>query len=226
LNEYTCKYSLYHDKKVVGNEPRSNNGWLYSSIAKELGLPIDIEKLNDVSKACIPDDDWLYLLYRLPNKRLPPFSRDELVGQACLGVLDVEMLAENDWNVCKFRNLPAYSIKETFEALLYLKDKHRNTIWLEEVFEAYKFVFSVSPADRYFLKRVYKKPTSFFEITMFILYVASTMIAGGNGELNILWVQLRKLESKLFIHLINYKKSILGYFGPYHIFTKKVLADE
>jgi len=107
------------------------------------------------------------------------------------------------------------------KAIWSLRGEHRNHIWQNMIYDAYPLAFRLPLHDRYYAcKFAGITPT----LTMFLawyLYVVSTLIQEKPGHLNILWLQLRDLDSKFLVKLINRRESFKAYFGWRHVFNQE-----
>lgn len=218
---YKCKYELYHDKPVQNNEPSSNNGWIYTAYAYYLGMfnnPMDFVHYSNVYAMCVLVDHPLYWVTRLPEKMFPPISRDEIMGMYILGVLPFKKLKER--NFCMIRsNFVKFDLVKAVKSLWEIRNKHRNYAWENKMYHVYPVVFKLYWHDQYFFRKTSGVIPGIFETICFYLYMISTIIKKDPGELNLLWVQLKHLNSKYWIKLIDQKKSFREYFGKDHIFN-------
>lgn len=198
---YTDKFGRIHDKPTDGDSPSSNNGWLYSAIAKKLGMQLDINKT--AGQFCA-----LFRL-RTPQVSTPPISRDEILGLAYLGYLKPEHLS--GWNFSPFP-IPEFDLFDFVKQVLALVDwknrtlKHRNTFWKEEYSQIYRFAFSVPFSDRHFINQCW-------------------------GKYNPVWhlyhvLSMRKQPSDRSARLLRYlktgqdKEAVANYFGDGHPLSK------
>lgn len=177
MPSYFDKFGRLHHKPCKDGEPSSNNSWLYSAFYKKAGGSLSFILLNECFRDCVKQhpDGQLFLI-RSPDKPLPPFSRDEAIGLAYLGLLHKEHL--NGWNFSPYP-VPRFSLKTLLKQLWELRPilkkvksdefkyvqnyveeyafeymlvwKHRNYFWQNNLDQLYRFAFSVPLVDRHFL---------------------------------------------------------------------------
>jgi len=218
-NVYICKYGLWHHKPVKNGEPSSNNGWIYTAIARHLGLvdKEDYYSLLSVYQDCKGKGD--FTLERFPDYAgVPPISRDEIIGMRSLEFLPIELLTENKWSFLSERKKYEVGFIRIAKALWYLKDKHRNEIWQKPVKDAWSVGFKIWHHDRHHLLISSFRLTTVFNFIMFNLYALITLLRNDSAEKNLLWVQLMDLKSSFWIRFINVEKDLLDVFGPDHPF--------
>lgn len=226
MSRYICKYGLFHHKEceenVYGvNEPSSNNGWIYTAFSAYLGYTIRIDNLHELYLKCQHSVESPFIITRLPGKQEPPISRDELIGMLSLGM--AEFLPKNNWYYFDYKEevKPINQIK----AALSLRGKHRNHAWTEKVTNAYPVVFRLWFWDVYYAKKMLNIKPTILEFILFNLYALSTILkfkksTSTLSEKNILWLQLKDLNSRVLIRFVNQKRNFLNYFGPHHDFTR------
>lgn len=229
---YKCKYGLYHDKPVKNNEPSSNNGWIYTAYANELGImPINVDQLTRLKRtfqACDEKPGNGILINRLPGKIKPPLSRDEVIGLYSLGMLEYSTLKRNHF---VFYGKGEPMNKKTFKKILkglaqlyvitMLKGKsHRNDFWKYKIKNMYQLAFRLTPADSYWLKKCEGIKPHEEERLIWNLYKKCTLENGSHGEINILWLQAKMMGDKKLAKKCKPEKNIKAYFGPDHIFSK------
>ena len=73
--------------------------------------------------------------------------------------------------------------------------------------------------DRYYINKMQNKRPTILEFIAFYLHAAYTVKNGSPGQLNLLWLQLHDLKSKILILLIDRKKNFLEYFDKDHPFN-------
>jgi hypothetical protein len=172
---YFDKFGRIHHKPCKDGEPSGNNGWLFSAYYKKAGGSLSFIMLNECFRDCVKQhpDGQLFLI-RSPDKPLPPFSRDEAIGLAYLGLLRKEHL--NGWNFSPYP-VPRFSLKTLLKQLWEVSphrvdhplavppkgikeykivgirffSKHRNYFWHNNLDQLYRFAFSVPLVDRHFL---------------------------------------------------------------------------
>ena len=85
---YQDKWTRYHHKPVKDGEPASNNGWIYTSVARKLGFKFDRDKLQECYNLCETETVPIKVK-RSPDQRFPPLSKDEVIGLISLGLLEL-----------------------------------------------------------------------------------------------------------------------------------------
>lgn len=222
MQNYICKYGLYHDKPVKDGEPSSNNGWIYTAYAKALGFPLPINiDYDSLFMDCKTEESSNFIRNRLPKKEEPPVSRDEIIGMHVMAN-DVCFLLGNlySWYLVK-RVWEKYSIIQSIKALWKIRKKHRNYVWKNKVYPAYKLAFKLMPHDRYFIKSTSMHfRSNLYEWCMFQLYAFSTIVQRNISAKNILWLQLEMLNSIFWIRFINQPKNFKKYFPADHPFNR------
>ena len=214
--KYVCKYGLYHDKPCVDNEPSSNNGWIYTAYAKALGLKTG--NYFYLYNSCF-SDRGNFIINRLPKKTKPPISRDEIIGMVSLKTTIDDVLWYSDFNMYRL-NLKNVSYFDSLKALWIIRNEHRNYMWENKIYPAYKLAFKLMPHDVYYIKKYNRVKQSFFEWGMFQLYAFSTILQNNVSAKNVLWLQLKDLNSIFWIKFLNQKKNFLEYFGKEHVFNR------
>lgn len=226
MSKYKCKYGLYHDKPVENNEPRSNNGWIYTAYSKYLAPGnIDDNQIYRTYQQCVKSYTPLSI-NRLPNKPLPPFSKDEVIGCVSLGLLKNDELERSHYNFCNInkefdRKLSFKSLWKAIKVLYKAKDEHRNYIWENEIVEAYPLAFRLPPEDIYYVKEYSGVRASIFESVAFYLNAAMTIYNGNKSSRMLLWLKLEDMNHWLK-KFVNKDQWVLDYFGPDHDFTKNL----
>lgn len=233
MNNYKCKYGLYHDKPVKDDEPSSNNGWLYTAMAMLLGVQeldtVHFMQLRDTYEECLNDNtNRLYFIYRLPNKVHPPISRDEVVGLTFLGSSLPHLLLQNKWYMFRTHKIIWHSLIDQLKAIWSIRDQHRNYFWQNNLDEAYPIAMRLWWHDRYYIKKVMGIRPNPLEFILFYLYAFSVIKKGSAGEKNLLTVQLADIGAKggwiakEMLNHIDVRENIKEYFGEDHIFYKKM----
>lgn len=232
-NNYKCKYSLYHDKPVKNNEPSSNNGWLYTSMAMLLGVQeldmVHFMQLRDTYNECLNTNmNRLYFINRLPNKAHPPISRDEVIGLTFLGSNLPHILMHNKWYMFRTHKIIWHGLIDQLRAIWSMRNEHRNYFWQNGVDAAYPIAMRIWWHDRYYMKKVMAIRPTIFEFICFYIYAFSIVKSGSAGEKNLLTIQLADVASKgswlaeSLLNNIDVRANIREYFGTDHIFYKKM----
>ena len=160
---YIDKYGRYHDKPCINGEPKSNNGWIYTAYAKNLGLGINRTQIKDCFTRCNIYDfkKQTHHIIRSPNKHLPPMSRDEVLGLAALRLLTPASVKHNNWSFSPYP-IPKFNLIKLVKQLLEMKGKHRNYFWENNLDQVYRFAFSVPLVDRHFILQQWGKFNLFY----------------------------------------------------------------
>ena len=214
---------MFHDKPVEFDmEPSSNNGWIYTAYAKMLD-----KSLVDVPSLCITylkcnNPTGLFIYDRLPGDSTPPMSRDELIGMHYLGLESHVKLMDNNYLICDSFVLK-FSTWQALKALWKIRNEHMNTVWKNDIYEAWRLAFKILPHDRYYFKKTDKLSSNILEFIMFQLYAFTTIIkksdaTGKVSAKNILYLQLKHLNSKFWIRFIDMKFNFKWYFKESHFF--------
>lgn len=213
-NKYICKHGLYHDKPVINGEPSSNNGWIYTAYAKKLHLMTG--NYQQLMFKCLSTEPP-FLINRLPDKKYPPISKDELIGMFSLNHDFFYVLQRWNFISVKVKKVPVY---RQILAMLKLINKHRNYVWQNNLTDAYPIVFKLPASDRYYMKKVMKENYSYFEMISFYINYIFTIYGDNTSSKNILWLQLKDMNSWFLIRFIKQKENFLKYFGENHVFNK------
>lgn len=107
MNNYFDKWKRVHDKPCIGEEPKSNNGWIYTAYLKKIGYQVDLMSLSTCFRQCKqinPETGELYLV-RSPYKDYPPMSRDEILGMVYLGFLKNNTCVDGILALSQYQNL-------------------------------------------------------------------------------------------------------------------------
>lgn len=227
MSNYICKYGLYHDKPVIEKEPSSNNGWIYTAYAKAIGLPISYIKMAQTFKDCVANNR---IINRLPGKKIPPLSRDEVIGMYYLGMLSYSYLKSNHFVYHGYgKPVNLKTIKEilsgltTLAIITMIKGKHhRNNFWKYDIKAMYQLAYRLNPADVYWLKKCEGIKPHTEECLAWKLYVKVTVDCGSESERNILWLQAKKLGKNNVLKKINVESNFKSYFGSDHILTRSL----
>lgn len=211
-NQYKCKYGLYHDKKVINGEPSSNNGWIYTAYGLKLFGEVYIE--SNTFNECYQSTQDFMRIDRLPNKRTPPLSIDEVIGMVSLGVLNADMLEAYDWYM--YGDIRAYkkirwidSIKEAWRC----RKQHRNYWWKRNNIKMAKLACKIMPWHKAYIKG---KPNLWFA-----LHVIFTAMGNNTSAKNLCLLMCEDLNSPLK-YLFNKKKQYADYFEDGHIFRESL----
>lgn len=146
MNNYYDMWGRLHHKPCQKLQPSSNNGWIYTSYSKKLGLSTNIRMLSTCFRDCFRDG----VLHRHPSsvESSVPISRDEILGMAYLGFLKRKHL--NGWNFSPYE-IPKFNIIKLILQLKEAHNKHRNYFWQNNLNQLYRFAFSVPLQDRAFI---------------------------------------------------------------------------
>jgi len=221
-NNYVCKYGLYHDKPVNNMEPRSNNGWIYTAYKKKLFILLysQRQKIKSAYESCVvtamTDSD--YCIYRLPGKKYPPISRDEIIGMYSLGF---DPLKNYGWAMYRETHKPDYWL--AIKTLWRIRKEHRNYFWEQHQWEAYPIAMKLWWHDRYYINKMQNKKCSIWQYICFKAYQYSITLKGTAGEKNLLALQLDDLG--MDNSYLDIKRNLLEYFGPDHIFNRINYTD-
>lgn len=187
MKNYIDKYGRYHDKPVPSSEePSSNNGWIYTAYAAKAGLELDKQKLAECFHDCQIYDfvNGVQYFIRSPGKKLPPNSRDEILGAVALGLLKPVHLEEQrhipEWNFSPYP-LPRFNLFKLLSQLKEAYGKHRNYFWQNNLDQLYRFAFSVPLQDRHFILKKWNKFKFYNPVHLFyaVYGKASSMISPG-----------------------------------------------
>ena len=215
---YKCKYGLYHDKPCLNNEPRSNNGFIYSSYAQKIGLKLDVELIAETYNKCIGDE--LYFIYRLPSKPEPVISRDEIIGMVSLGL---ENVLRYDYNLYRENKPPScIDYLVALKGLYKIRNEHRNYFWQNKIMSVYPLAMRLMPHDQYYVDMKIDGKSKPYKWLLFQLYAFATVMQENTSAKNVLWLQLKDLDSKFWIKYIDMKKNFAEYFGEEHVFNKQI----
>jgi|11BtaG_2_1085332.scaffolds.fasta_scaffold00997_5 hypothetical protein len=237
MNNYQDRFTRFHDKPTDGRNPSSNNGFIYTAYAKHI-VPdmVDQMKITECVHKCLVDKNK-FQINRNPNDPTPPLSRDEVMGILSIykntgyGDLLYKCLKSNHWNFC---NLPEYEKKPlnlnrilTAADILYdIKDEHRNTVWKENMIDAYPLAFRLPPSDIYYLKRLYGDKPNMLERLHFYAETLQSVYKGDKSGRVITWLKIKDLGLEdTFLGkkvIAREKQSFEEYLGKEHILTKNI----
>lgn len=143
---YIDKYGRIHDKPCENGQYSSNNGFIYSAIARKLGgfIPLDYRYANQCAKNMVRNLD----------KSDPPISRDEILGLVALGAMTKNELPT--WSFSPYP-LPKFNLITLVKQLWECRDKHRNYFWQNELTQVYHVAFSTPLQDRHFINKHFKR---------------------------------------------------------------------
>lgn len=233
MRNFICKYSLVHDKPCKDYyEPSSNNGWIYTSYYYyycHSPTPIhqveqlDYKLIQRTAVDCVietPHDDFIWR--RLPTKDRPPISRDELIGKFALNVLPIHALIDNDWYFYNYAKIGIAPFYRQVEGIWYLRNKHRNTVWAEKVYDAYPLAFRLSRFDRHAMRVAHNRretdlrvKVNLLDMVLFYLYVFTTWLKGSYGEKNICWLQLTLMGKFRLADCMEPEHNLYNYFSRF-----------
>lgn len=223
---YQDSDSFYHDKPTKNGDPSSNNGFIYTAYSNYLA-PDSISRNAILARYinCRESLDPL-MINRLPYKKLPPQSKDEIIGMVSLGLLSNGELEASHWNFCniddKFdRKLTIKSFFKAAISLFKVRKEHRNYAWENNMTETYPLMFNLPLWDRYYVKKQYSVSPNLAEVTFFYLNAAMTYFKGNKSSRMMLWLQLSDLRHPL-LKYIPRNKWVRTYFGDDHTFTKNL----
>lgn len=234
---YQDRFTRFHDKPTDGQNPSSNNGFIYTAYGNHI-LPekIEISFIVDCVNRCTYDLSK-FQINRNPNDKTPPLSRDEVMGilslckEMAYGKTLYRMLKDNYWNFC---NLPEYEKKPlnlnriltAADTLYDIKDEHRNTVWKESIIEAYPLAFRLPPSDIYYLKRLYGDKPNILERLAFYAETLQSVYKGDRSGRLISWLKIKDLGLEdTFLGkkvIAREKQSFEEYFGKDHILSKSI----
>lgn len=219
-SKYQDNLGYWHDT----TDADSNNRWIYTAIGKHLGFGAPDTIIRD-QITCFSDSQHFWM-DRWEGQEAPPISRDEMLAMiSLLRNKNLLFLLEHyNFNMSYHGDK---SLWVAIKALWKIRNEHRNYAWKNNITEAYRLAFQLLPHDRYCIKKAYGKRATALECVMFHLYFITTLLkrntsTGNISAKNVLWVQLRDINSKWLIKLVNYKKNIVDYFGDEHDFSKKI----
>jgi hypothetical protein len=155
MNKYVDKYGRYHDKPCTNGAPSSNNGWIYSAYAEKIGLELNL------------DNPYMYRCWHQRTRHIddfePPMSRDEMLGFAYLGNIDL-----GAWNFSPWA-LPKFNFIEFCKQLWECRNQDRNYFWKNKLTQVYHVAFITPLQDRAYYYRTFGvRPPYFYTIIEFI----------------------------------------------------------
>lgn len=144
MKTFTDQYGRIHDVETNGIHSSSDNGWLYSAVAKKVGVEINLNP--SAAEYCAEN------LERHPmtvaNRPYVPMSRDEILGLAYLGYLKKHHL--KGWNFSPYP-LPKLNPVKLVQQLWRIRKEHRTFFWRNNLDQVYHVAFMVPLQDRHFL---------------------------------------------------------------------------
>lgn len=175
MANWTDMYGRWHDKPTAGKKPSSNNGYIYSAYAQQLGLLINIDTIDECFHHSIKNIDHVKFT-RHPDLWLsegtPPPSRDEILGLISLGILNASYLIKNHWCFwIKGQPLNNLNWFNTFLEMLKLSDQHRNEVWTGHYPHAEQLAFRLNFHDVFYVKYMAGLKTSIEEEMLWSYYV-------------------------------------------------------
>lgn len=220
---YQDQYYRWHDKKTNKNDVySSNNAWIYTAYAAHIlgNTAIDNLSLKQCYNACSSETNENKLIIdRHPGIKLPPMSKDEIIGLISLGLLSVKQLKKHKWNFC---NLP-YKDEGFLKALISLfkiRKEHRNYAWQNNLTETYSLLFSLPFSDRHYaLLKSGLKSNIFYKIAFYLELIHVILINKSASITMLKWLQLKDLN----LHTKLIKPPIANYFQDVdHPFRNKL----
>ena len=164
MKTFTDRYGRIHDVETDGSDPSSDNGWLYSAVAKKLGIKLELDSM--AGEYCSR------YLKRHPldvkNRPHVPISRDEILGLAYLGYLKPHHL--KGWNFSPFK-LPRLNPIKLIKQLLEARGQHRNYFWKNELTQVYHVAFMVPLQDRHFLNKCLGRYNPIYHLIDFLYHL-------------------------------------------------------
>lgn len=228
---FICNRGLVHHKPSVNGESPSNNGFIYSAIAQIFGVLLDIEKIKVTFYECAESlFEGKILINRLPGKKEPPLSHDEILGMYLLGLIN--------YNTLKANHFVFHGEGKPFTGMTFLRglrgvlklwalswvlgESHRNHFWQFNVKEMNQIAFRLMPNFIYFLKVDNGIKPHREEKIAWKLYVKTTLESGSNGEKNILFALAFRIKDEKVLNKLDPKQHVVDYFGPGHIISEAV----
>lgn len=217
MTTYTDKYGRWHHRPCVNGEPSSNNGWIYTAYARELGEDVDQSKLEYCYNLCLRRKYPLEI-DRSPEDRYPPLSHDEVIGLSYLGLLDPRLLELSNWNFCNLwledRKLTIGRFLKAIKSLWAIRKEHRNYVWENEVTDAYYLAFYLAPHNQYYVLRRHGQPTSLLQSLWFHADILVGKFKGSKSTKAMLSLKLHDLNHPA--KFIFPKSYIRNYFDKGH----------
>lgn len=209
--DYTDVIGRIHDKPAVEGKPSSNNGFLYTAVAKKLGLPV---RVDDTAATICAIDRRRHPKYL--DIQAPPISRDEVLGLAILGYTDHRVL--NTWNFSPYK-LPKFNLfkllrqaNDNVESYFPFKLKHRNHFWQNGHDQLYRFAFMVPFSDRHAILKANFKYSYFWHLVHIVT--------------NFSQPEHRSSRLVRFVKTGKDIQAVPNYFGPAHPLSEHVNAKK
>lgn len=225
LSSYQDSYTMWHDRVCFEGKPRSNNSFIYTAYSKYLASNTFIfDKVTSRFQKCLRNKSPL-VIDRLPNKRTPPQSKDEIIGMVSLGLLSSESLTNSHWNFCNLEYVPEkLNFRKVFNAIkiiLSIRKEHRNYAWENELTEVYCLLFYLPPWDQYYVMKMCGKSPTLFQTLAFFANLFFTIVKGNRSVRMLLWLQMSDMYPRL-AKLLPKKKWVKAYFREGHPFRENL----
>lgn len=197
---YVDKYRRWHHKPVTEENPLpSGNAFYYSCVGLKLGLDVSIDP--ECIKTCFENKQ------RHPGVTEPVISRDEILA---LYTLDPSLPLS--WNFSPYP-LPRFNLWLLLVQAFHCFDphtgklKHRNTFWLLDYDQIYRFAFRQPLSDRFYLLRLKGKYNPFWHLVHIIAH----------------WSKPEKKSARLlrWFKCNTDLEAVENYFGPGHPFSHR-----
>lgn len=188
---WTDKWGRYHDRETDGYNYSSWNGWIFTSYAMAMGLPIDTDGIQECLRLCDRSHSY-FLVDRAPEDLNEPLSKDEVAGLATLGILDYELLKKSKYSYYNplTDTLLRFRFFRAIKALWSLRGKHRKYIFENEVYDAYPVNYRLRWDDRLHVKKIYGDSCNIFEWFFFIVTTIITLLRQDPSDVSRAIVQL------------------------------------
>lgn len=199
---YTDDIGRIHDQPTDGFSPSSNNGFLYTAVAKRLKYSLRVD-LSWASICCFKRQRHPH--YLKPDS--PPMSRDEVLGLFYLLGDDTSTRSiVRDWYFGKDKPKlqPLRLIKQLAHLVDWknLKLKHRNTFWKEGLDQIELLAYRVPLKDRHFLLKCIGKYSLIYHLIHVTMHLKQP--------------KDRSARLLRFLKTGKDKESVANYFGPDH----------
>ena len=218
---WTDSYGRWHDKPTDGVKPSSNNGFIYSAYAKNLGILNDIDGIEQCFLESLKKIEHVKF-NRHPDVWLsdgtPPPSRDEVLGLVSLGILKANHLEGNNWCFwIKGKSLDRLEWFYVFLEMLRLSGKHRNEVWTGNYPHAEQLAFRLNFHDIFYVKYMSGIKTSTEEEMLWSYYVDDMKKTDDWSAKNICIMQMTDIG--LDVSQMNRQESYKNYFQEGHPFV-------